>query len=216
MAAATLWGQQNDAVVSMIRALLWRIYSWPVVRRMARWRRDLLFYVFTREKENLVFFSLSGAFVVLLCSLVYFAYTDHVRAVSAQQGDIELACLARNIYFEARGESTAGQHAVAEVTMNRVASKKFPNTVCDVVYEKRWDRIRKRYVGAFSWTELDVNSRGKGIAWQRAVASAQAVFDGQQAPTVHGALFYHADSIEPRWAKTKQRVAKIGHHIFYE
>jgi len=182
---------------------------------MARWRRDLFFYVSTMDKGNFVFFSLLGAIGVLFCSFGYFAYTNHVRIAFEQQRRADLTCLSRNIYFEARGEPTAGQHAVAEVTLNRVASQRFPGTVCEVVYEKRWDRRRKRYIGAFSWTELESTSRPKGVAWQRAVAAAQTIYDSQQAPTVQGALFFHADSIEPRWAKTKKRVAKIGRHIFY-
>jgi len=84
------------------------------------------------------------------------------------------------------------------------------------VYEKRFDSLRNRLVGAFSWTELDSVSRPTGIAWQRAVRAAEAVYDNQQDPTVKGALFYHADSIEPDWAKSKNRITKIGRHIFYE
>ncbi len=110
----------------------------------------------------------------------------------------------------------AGQYAVAEVTLNRVASKRFPDTICEVVHEQKWDIIRKRYVGAFSWTELDADMRPKkGLAWQRAATAAEAVYDSDEAPRLDGALFYHARRIEPRWAKTKKPIAKIGRHIFY-
>lgn len=200
----------------MSRYLLCRIYSWPAVRRLARWREDLFFFLPNWGRENFVFFSVVGTFVAVLCGLVYFAYADHVRIASAQQRQTDLRCLARNVYFEARGESLAGQHAVAEVTLNRVASKNFPGTVCGVVYETGWDRRRKRHVSAFSWTELASTARPKGVAWQQAIAAGETIYDGRQAPTVHGALFYHADSIEPRWASTKKQVAKIGSHIFYE
>ena len=189
---------------------------WPPVRAMARWRRNLLDYWFMRDKGNLAFVTMLGGSTVLIGCLVYFVYVDHLRNIWEQQRNADLTCLARNIYHEARGEPTAGQHAVAEVTLNRVASRHFPGTVCDVVYEKRFDIIRKRLVGAFSWTELDSVSKPTGIAWQRAVRAAETVYDRQQDPTVQGALFYHADSIEPRWARTKIQVAKIGRHIFYE
>ncbi|NIO43392.1 MAG: hypothetical protein GTO41_26515, partial [Burkholderiales bacterium] len=56
----------------------------------------------------------------------------------------ELNCLALNVYHEARGEPMAGQYAVAEVTMNRVASRRYPNTVCKVVFQKKWDVLRGR------------------------------------------------------------------------
>ena len=48
-------------------------------------------------------------------------------------GSAGLFCLALNVYFEARSEDVVGQYAVAEVTLNRVASDRFPDTVCDVV-----------------------------------------------------------------------------------
>ncbi len=199
----------------MLSSLFARIRMWPPVRWIASWRRNLLNYWFTRETENFAFFTIFGLAIVLIGSMVYVVYADHLRLRWQQQRQADLMCLARNVYHEARGEPTAGQHAVAEVTLNRVASQRFPGTVCEVVYEKRWDRRRKRYIGAFSWTELESTSRPKGVAWQRAVAAAQTIYDSQQAPTVQGALFYHADSIEPRWAKTKKQVAKIGRHIFY-
>ena len=102
------------------------------------------------------------------------------------------------------------------MTLNRVASRHFPNTVCEVVYEQRWDRKRKRYVGAFSWTELDETAEPKGVSWNRALAAAEGVYDNQQEPLVQGALFYHAVTIEPGWARSKKQVARIGRHIFYE
>ena len=45
----------------------------------------------------------------------------------------ELYCMAQNVYFEARHESMIGKIAVAHVVMNRIESKDFPNTVCEVV-----------------------------------------------------------------------------------
>ena len=47
----------------------------------------------------------------------------------------EVECLALNIYHEARSERTAGMWAVADVTINRVKSISYPNTVCEVVYQ---------------------------------------------------------------------------------
>jgi len=200
----------------MLTSLFARIRMWPPVRWTARWHRNLLNYWFTREKESLVFFSIFGLAIVLIGSMVYFVYADHLQLRWQQQRQADLMCLARNVYHEARGEPTAGQHAVAEVTLNRVASRQFPGTVCDVVYEKRFDSKRNRLVGAFSWTEFDSVSKPKGKAWVRAVKSAQAVYDKQQDPTVQGALYYHADSIEPGWAREKNQIVKIGSHIFYE
>jgi spore germination cell wall hydrolase CwlJ-like protein len=127
----------------------------------------------------------------------------------------QLQCLTENVYHEARGENEAGQLAVAQVTMNRVASRHYPDTVCEVVYEKRWDRIRGRFIGMFSWTELDRDARIDPIAWQRAHDAAIAVYNGYRDPELEGALFYHADYVNPSWARSQVRVARIGSHIFY-
>jgi spore germination cell wall hydrolase CwlJ-like protein len=137
------------------------------------------------------------------------------HAGQSKQALRELRCLAQNIYHEARGESRAGQYAVAEVTMNRVASPRFPATVCEVVYEQRWDSIRKRHVGAFSWTELNRRELPAGPAYQHARKIAREVYYRRNQPQVGDALFYHASYIRPSWARTKQKVAHIGSHIFY-
>lgn len=126
-----------------------------------------------------------------------------------------LDCLARNVYFEARGEPLAGQYAVAEVTLNRQASRLYPRTICEVVYQKNWDPLRKRYVGAFSWTEFDTLPQPRGEEWDRAWRVAEAVYYGKTSPTLQGALHFHAAYIKPDWAKSKRRVARIGKHIFY-
>jgi spore germination cell wall hydrolase CwlJ-like protein len=126
-----------------------------------------------------------------------------------------LNCLALNVYHEARGEPLAGQYAVAEVTMNRVASGRFPNTVCGAVYQKEWDYLRRRYVGAFSWTEFDQLPQPRGVQWARAWKVAETVYTGRHPPQLKGALYYHALYARPRWAGEKKRVAAIGRHVFY-
>lgn len=194
----------------MFNSLLYKVRSLP-----ADLRRNLLFFWLTRDTGDLIFLILLGLPIITLGFFFHFAYTDQMRIDSEQQRHADLTCLAGNIYFEARGEPMAGQYAVAEVTMNRVASPRFPGTVCEVVHEKRWDTSRKRYVGAFSWTELDSVSWPKGIALQRAMTAAVAVYDNQEEPRVPGALFYHAKNISPRWSKTKKPIAEIGSHKFY-
>jgi len=199
-----------DGLSTMFNSLLYKARSLT-----ADLRRNLYYYWLTRDTGDLVFIALAGLPIVTLGFLFRFAYTDHNRIASEQQRQVDLTCLAGNVYFEARGEPVAGQYAVAEVTLNRVASERFPDTVCEVVHEQRWDATRKRYVGAFSWTELDSVAWPEGIAWQGAMMVAVAVYDNQEAPRVSGALFYHASNIAPRWSKTKKQVAEIGRHKFY-
>ncbi len=146
---------------------------------------------------------------------VHFARSDERREAAREAEQRNLDCLAKNVYFEARGEPVAGMVAVAEVTMNRRASRLYPGSVCGVVHQKNWDPLRRRYVGAFSWTEFNSLPAPGGEAWGRAREVAEAVYYRRIAPTVPGALHFHASYIEPDWAKEKKQVARIGRHVFY-
>jgi len=189
-----------------------RIY-WAV----AHWRRGALRRWHTADKSVwaavlLLALVLAGFGVALQA---HFAREDERRVAAREAERRNLECLARNVYFEARGEPVAGMFAVAEVTMNRKASRRFPDSVCGVVHEKRWDPLRGRFVGAFSWTEFDVLPEPEGEAWERAREVAEAVYYRRVAPTLQGALHFHATHINPAWAKEKRLVARIGRHVFY-
>jgi len=185
---------------------------------MTEWRRSLRIYWYRADRTAWVFGAVVALLVAFFALLVHavFAQQDvrRERALAAHRQNLE--CLARNVYFEARGEPLAGQFAVAEVTLNRRASRLFPRTICEVVYQKHWDRERKRYVGAFSWTEFNSLPEPRGEEWQRAWRVAEAVYYGKSVPTVQGALFFHATYIRPGWAGSKKRVARIGKHVFYK
>jgi len=125
------------------------------------------------------------------------------QIVTAKAQDIE--CLAKNIYHEARGEPFHGQIAVALVTVNRVASGLFQNTICKVVYANR----------QFSWT-LDKTKKIRDLkAWASAVELATAVLSRQIYQPDFTAVYFHTKQVQPKWAKTKTITARIGNHIFY-
>jgi N-acetylmuramoyl-L-alanine amidase len=187
--------------------------------RAASWRRRIVFHWLAREGSGISFFAMLAAPSIALISIVTFAYSGHSRDQDARLDSehrraLELRCLAENIYFEARGESLNGQYAIAEVTLNRVRSPYFPKTICGVVHDTRWDPARRRFVAHFSWTELE-HSEPWGPAWQQALAVATAVSNDAHMPLVPDALYYHATGVQPYWARTKRRVARIGNHVFY-
>lgn len=169
------------------------------------------------ELGAVVFFAVAALVIGSLAAamLGVFAERDAREQRARELDERNVACLARNVYFEARGEPMAGQYAVAEVTMNRRASGRYPDTICGVVYQQNWDPLRKRYVGAFSWTELSSVPAPMGEEWQRAWKVAETVYHGRQAPVLEDALFYHASYVKPSWAKGKQPIARIGRHVFY-
>src|SRR4051812_37859378 len=132
-----------------------------------------------------------------------FSQRDAQLAAAREFHSRNVECLALNVYYEARGESLAGQYAVAEVTMNRKAALGFPKTICEVVYQR----------GAFSWTGERVYAPG-GAEWQRAIKVAEDVYYQRHAPALPGVLHYHATYVRPLWSKERERVARIGAHIF--
>ena len=99
--------------------------------------------------------------------------------------------------------------------MNRKASPLYPKTVCAVVYQKNWDPLRNRYVGAFSWTESVALDAPAGPAWQRAVRIAEEVYFQRRSPALPGVLYFHATYVRPDWSRDRERVARIGRHVFY-
>lgn len=172
------------------------------------WLVHAKYWWYTTKRERIVVGS-----IIVVVSTVVGASAHYSIDIERERRD--LYCLAINIYHEARGEPKAGQYAVAEVTLNRVKSKHYPNTVCEVVHQKGWDKIRKRYVSAFSWTELDYAINVKSKQWLTSMAIAEQVYHGEAESKVSGALFYHADYVKPSWARKKKIKAKIGKHIFY-
>lgn len=117
----------------------------------------------------------------------------------------DLACLAKNIYHEARGEPLEGQLAVAQVTLNRVKSGEFHNTVCGVVYADK----------QFSWTDEPLKSIQDMKAWQSSLKIADAILARKITVSNFKALYFHSKKVRPAWAHKKQLVAKIGNHVFY-
>jgi spore germination cell wall hydrolase CwlJ-like protein len=136
------------------------------------------------------------------------------ESVSVAQMRKDLECLALNIYREGGYEPIEGRIAIAQVTMNRVDSKDFPNDVCGVVYQK--NRVVTRTVCQFSWY-CDASHRNRPInreAYDEAYEVAKKVYlEGFRLDSLTDALYYHADYINPRWKL--ERINQIGTHIFY-
>ena len=133
----------------------------------------------------------------------------------------ELECMSKNIYFEAALESTAGKLAVAQVTMNRVNSSRYPNTVCKVITQGRHYKsglpVKNRC--QFSWYcdgKLDVPPTS-GSLWKDSREVARYVLSTPDLMDItDGATHYHADYISsPRWADPRRKTAQIDTHIFY-
>ena len=133
--------------------------------------------------------------------------------------ETELECLSLNLYHEARNESTAGQVAVGQVTLNRVESSRFPDSVCGVVQQGIYRGgypVRDRC--QFSWFCDGLSDNPYDIlAYNRSVEIAQwLLFTNPWLPDfTDGSLFYHAEYVLPKWSRVKKKTMRIDTHIFY-
>jgi len=151
-----------------------------------------------------------------------------------QKNQPELYCLAQNVYFEAKSEPLAGQYAVADVVLNRVKDTRFPNTICEVVYDgpikESWktkqdpnlsddERIYypKKNRCQFSWyCDGKSDSIYDNDAWRIAqIIAYKIVYDQKMRGITEGATHYHADYVSPNWAPELDLVGSISTHIFY-
>ncbi|WP_143061849.1 cell wall hydrolase [Faunimonas pinastri] len=142
----------------------------------------------------------------------YHDWTSTVLPASVHEPE-EQACLARGVYFEARGESEEGQAAVAQVILNRVKNPAYPNTICEVVYQNAEWRDHCQFSFACDGDRKRIYDFG---AWQTAQRVAEEVTDGKTwIADVGDSTHYHAVYVKPRWARTMEKMDKIGRHVFY-
>ena len=128
-------------------------------------------------------------------------------------------CLAQNIYYESRGSNLADMAAVANVVINRANDRRYPDTICGVVQQgkKNADGSMKKNACQFSWyCDGKSDWPSKGDAWFKAQLLAwQIIEDGAYRGLTEGATHYHADYVNPKWAKGLTLIGRIGEHIFY-
>jgi len=153
---------------------------------------------------------------VVLSAFVFVApaIADQYNIIDREKNP-QLYCLALNIYFEARGEDTLGQYAVADVTLNRVEAAEFPDTVCEVVYQ-----CRRANACQFSWVHQLNNPHDPRLsereAWHDAQLYAVEIkkWDIMRGIT-DGATFFHATYSRPSWRNVFEKTKRIGSHLFY-
>ena len=160
--------------------------------------------------------------VILFCPTIIMAQTvedirnkyrkelciEYLKSVNSN----DVIILAKNIYFEARGESLKGQLAVAFVTLNRVLSTKYPNTISEVVYQNK----------QFSWTKQKSKQIKDKYAWKKSLRIARLSIDlfieslKENVPIMDDSCFYHHKNIKPSWSRKMKKLVVIDNHIFYK
>lgn len=137
---------------------------------------------------------------------------DVPKRADAEEMLRQRQCLATAIYYEARSESAKGQLGVAEVIVNRVNDHRYPNSICDVVFQGA-----TRTTGCqFTFTcDGAMRQKPRGEKWEKAESIAAHVIMDLNERTTAGATHYHATYVNPVWNSGLIRTSKIGTHIFY-
>ena len=121
--------------------------------------------------------------------------------------NLDIKCLAQNIYHEARSSNLADQAAVADVVLNRVESSKYPNTICEVVWQRK----------QFSWTHDGKSDRMRDTDAAKSAyyVAYQMLTYGRFRGISEKSDHYHATYVKPYWAKSFELVGTIGKHRYY-
>ena len=151
---------------------------------------------------------------VVVDKLDKYAPTESSQITTAMR-ERQLACLSKNIYYEAGSEPFEGKVAVAQVTLNRVNSGQFPNDVCKTIYQK--NVFYEKVVCQFSWAcDRDSGTRPPNNANynESQEVAKKDLLEEFRLPGLKEEMYYHADYVNPGWKREK--ITKIGHHIFYK
>ena len=126
--------------------------------------------------------------------------------------DAETKCLALAVYWEGRAEKRQGQQAIAHTVLNRVGHGEFPDTICGVVAQKSGSGKSCQFSW---WCDGKQDTPASDEQWEASVEVARDAKEGRSNDPTKGALFFHSAKINPNWGGKRQRLARIGDHIFY-
>jgi spore germination cell wall hydrolase CwlJ-like protein len=169
--------------------------------------------------------------LISLLSLVVTAYADQIN--DDPEYEKEVRCLAQNIFYEAGSESEEGKVAVGLVTINRALDERFGRSICQVVHQRtkylRMREVEKQqkkileftnlFVCQFSWVCHAVSRPRKNDPnWIDSQQVARNLLEGQYddlREKYADAIYFHSVRIRPSWVRQKQKISRIGNHIFY-
>ncbi|MCF4997938.1 cell wall hydrolase [Pseudomonas syringae] len=126
--------------------------------------------------------------------------------------DDPITCLARSIYWEAKGKDTPEMEAVASVVMNRLGHEGFPDTVCGVVK----DGSETKSCQFSWWCDGRPDQVKEDAEYALAKEIAGKALNRQLKDRTRGALYFHDRNVHPAWAKKYTRTAETGKFLFYK
>ena len=135
--------------------------------------------------------------------------------ITTEVRERQLACLAKNIYYEAGNQPFEGKVAVAQVTINRTESGPYPSDICKTIYQK--NIVYEKVLCQFSWVcdrDTTVKAINKANFKEAEEVAKKVLLEGFRLPSLKEAMYFHGDYINPGWKR--ERITKIGNHIFYK
>jgi spore germination cell wall hydrolase CwlJ-like protein len=173
-----------------------------------------------KKIATIVLMTLAVVFTMSLLSFVMDTNRAKISAVehtqiTAQMRERQLGCLAKNIYYEAGNQPFEGKVAVAQVTINRTESGLFSDDICNTIYQK--NIVYEKVLCQFSWVcDREVVGRkiNKEVYEESMAVAKKVLLEGFRLPSLTEAMYFHGDYINPGWRREK--IAKIGNHIFYK
>ena len=151
---------------------------------------------------------------VVVDKLDKYAQTESSQITTAMR-ERQLACLAKNIYYEAGNQPFEGKVAVAQVTINRTESGQYPSDICKTIFQK--NIVYEKVLCQFSWVcdrTVLAGPVNKANFKESEEVAKKVLLEGFRLPSLNEAMYFHGDYINPGWKREK--VAKIGNHIFYK
>ena len=131
-------------------------------------------------------------------------------------------CMQQAIYFEAGNQPLVGKLAVGYVILNRVDSKDYPNTICDVVRQGPKRLVNDRLVPVKWRCQFTFYCDGSAdtpvynsYAWRESVKASHIIYLSDDYIS-QGATHYHATYVKPSWANHLTKIVTINEHIFYK
>ncbi len=142
-----------------------------------------------------------------------FVMTTNAKVTTPESFQKARHCLAQAMYFEARSEPKAGWQAVGDVVINRVRDRRYPDSICEVVFQGEFRRHRCQFSFACDGrSDLAYNEKFWNASYDLA---GELLIKGSNSEIAGLATHYHADYVAPKWAAQMQALTKIGRHIFY-
>ena len=124
----------------------------------------------------------------------------------------------KTIYGEARGESLAGQEAVANVILNRVKM----NLIQPMWWGKNIREVCLKPKQFSCWNHNDVNYKilksdlSQNPVYQICQRIVKRALAGLLTDNTNSATHYHTIECHPLWARHLIPCAQIGNHLFYK